>query len=1226
MKKAGASIRRKLLVELVNLRDFKESSHAPSGVLNHPMTATIKTMADSFVHLHNHSEYSMLDGAAKTKAMAEEAARLGQPAIGLTDHGYLFGAYDFYSNCKKAGVKPIIGLEAYVTPGTSRFDRQKVRWGEPWQKSDDVSGSGSYNHLTLLAYSTEGMHNLFRLGSYASTEGQFGKYPRADKELLSQFHEGLIVFTGCPSGAVQTRMRLGQWDEAVREAAELRDIFGAENFYVELMDHGIEMERRTQLQLLELAKLMDAPLVVTNDAHYVKKEDRKIQDALLCINSGSRISDPDRFKFDGDGYYIRPSEEMRELWKELPQACNSTLEIAERCEVHFTTTDDGANYMPDFPVPEGEDKTSWFIKEVEKGLNYRFPNGIPDDVRKQAKYEEDVIISMGFPGYFLTVADYINWAKSQGIRVGPGRGSGAGSMVAYAMKITELNPLEHGLIFERFLNPERISMPDFDVDFDERRRDEVIQYVKRKYGEDRISQVVTYGTIKTKQALKDSARILGKDFKVGEQLTKALPPSIMGKDISVHGIFDKDDKRYAEAVEFRKYYEENPETHEVVQYALGLEGLTRQWGVHACAVIMSSHTLTDIIPIMKRPQDGAIITQFDYPTCETLGLLKMDFLGLRNLTVVSDALENIALNGKEEPDLEHLEFNDPKTYELLSAGETLGVFQLDGGGMRDLLKLMKPDNFEDISAVGALYRPGPMGANSHTNYALRKNGKQEITPIHPELAEALESILGTTYGLIVYQEQVMQIAQKLAGYSLGQADILRKAMGKKKPEVLAKQFEAFQQGMLDNGYSKESIQALWDVVVPFSAYAFNKAHSAAYGLVSYWTAFLKANYKTEYMAALLTSTKDNKDKRALYLAEARHMDITVLPPDVNASQGNFAPDGEAIRFGLNAIQNVGANVVEAIVETRKEKGPFTSFQDFLDKVPQVVCNKRTIQSLIRAGAFDSMGYTRRAMLSCCDEAVEAITDVKRNEAIGQFDLFGALGMDAGADSGSHALGVTIPDIPEFDRKFKLSQEREMLGLYVSDHPLRGIEGALARYQDHEIAQVVGSEDSMSNQTVRIAGLISNVQTKVTKQGSVWAVATLEDLSGSVEVLFFPRSYETISTHLTQDIVVQIEGRVNVRDEGMSIYGQSMTILDLREDGDTPLELQLSATRCTAELLGELKDVFQAFPGDSPVRLHIRERTGTTIVELDQRLRVSPTGPFFSHVKAIVGIDGVLSAH
>ncbi|MCD4557063.1 DNA polymerase III subunit alpha [Schaalia sp. lx-100] len=1175
---------------------------------------------ESFVHLHNHSEYSMLDGAAKIKPMVAEAARLGQPAIGLTDHGYLFGAYEFYAAAKAAGIQPIIGLEAYVTPGTSRFDRQKILWGEPWQRADDVSAGGAYNHLTLIAYSTQGVHNLFRLGSHASLDGQFGKWPRADKELLERYHEGLIVFSGCPSGAVQTRMRLGQWDEAVREAAELRDIFGPENFYVEIMDHGIEFERRTQKQLLELAKLMDAPLVATNDAHYVKKEDRRVQDALLCINSGSRISDPDRFKFDGDGYYIRSSEEMRDIWKELPQACDATLEIAERCEVEFRTTREGASYMPDPPVPAGEDKTSWFIKEVERGLRLRFPQGVPEEVRRQAEYEEDVIISMGFPGYFLTVADYINWAKEQGIRVGPGRGSGAGSMVAYAMRITELNPLEHGLIFERFLNPERVSMPDFDIDFDERRRDEVIEYVKRKYGEDRISQVVTYGTIKTKQALKDSARILGRDFKVGEQLTKALPPSVMGKDITVAGIFDPEHKRYPEASEFRKFYEENPDIHEVVEYARGLEGITRQWGVHACAVIMSSHPLMDIIPIMKRPQDGAVITQFDYPTCETLGLLKMDFLGLRNLTVISDALENISLNGKEVPDLDRLGLDDRPTYELLGRGETLGVFQLDGGGMRDLLKLMKPDNFEDISAVGALYRPGPMGANSHTNYALRKNGRQEITPIHAELAEPLADILGTTFGLIVYQEQVMQIAQKLAGYSLGQADMLRRAMGKKKKEILDKEFEPFSQGMLSQGYSMECIQTLWDILVPFSDYAFNKAHSAAYGLVSYWTAYLKANYVTEYMAALLTSTKDNKDRRALYLAECRHQGITVLQPDVNASMATFAPDGADIRFGLSAIQNVGANVVEAIVQTRAEKGNFSSFQDFLDKVPQVVCNKRTIQSLIRAGAFDSLGYTRRALLSRCDEAIDAVIDLKRNEAIGQFDLFGAAQIDEGQGAG---LAIEIPDVPEFDRRQKLAEEREMLGLYVSDHPLRGVEAALAQHQDQEIATIVGSDEAIGERTVRLAGLVSSVQTKVTKQGNPWAVAVVEDLSGSVEVLFFPRAYETIQSYLVPDIIVQVEGRTSVRDDQVSVYGQSMTILDLREDTDTPLKLTLPATRCTAEVLTRLREVLEDFPGASPVQLYVTEPGRTTIVELDSKLRVSQSSAFFSQVKAIVGVDGVV---
>lgn len=1173
---------------------------------------------DSFVHLHNHTEYSMLDGAARIKPMVEEAARLGQPAIGISDHGYLFGAFEFYKACQDVGIKPVIGLEAYVTPGTSRFDKTKVLWGEPWQRSDDVSAGGAYNHLTLVATSTEGVMNLFRLGTAASLDGQMGKWPRADKELLERYHEGLTVFTGCPSGAVQTRMRLGQWDEAVREASELRDIFGPENFYVEVMDHGIEFEHRTQGDLLKLAQLMNAPLIATNDAHYVTAEEARVQEALLAINSGSRLTeDPSwkggtRFAFEGEGYYIRSSEEMRRLFSEMPEACNATLEIAERSDIHFKTTADGANYMPAFPVPEGDDETSWFLKEVQRGLERRFKGSVPEEVRQRAEYEEGIIVQMGFPGYFLVVADYINWAKEHGIRVGPGRGSGAGSMVAYSLGITELNPMSHGLLFERFLNPERVSMPDFDVDFDERRRDEVIEYVREKYGDDRIAQVVTYGRIKTKQALKDSARIQGYDFKTGEQLTKALPPGVMGKDIPVAGIFDTAHPRYPEASEFRKLYEENPQFHPVVDLAKNLEGLTRQWGVHACAVIMSSKKLTDVIPLMLRPQDGAIITQFDYPSCESLGLLKMDFLGLRNLTVISDALENIAANGKAVPDLDEIGLDDPNTYELLGRAETLGIFQLDGAGMRDLLKLMKPDNFEDISAVGALYRPGPMGADSHTNYALRKNGRQEITPIHPELEEPLKEILGTTYGLIVYQEQVMQIAQKVAGYTLGQADMLRRAMGKKKKEILDKEFGPFKAGMLEHGYSEDCVNQLWGILVPFADYAFNKSHSAAYGLVSYWTAYLKANFPTEYMAALLTSTKDNKDRRALYLAECRHMDITVLPPDVNSSMGTFAPAGKDIRFGLSAIQNVGANVVDAIVETRREKGEYKSFQDFLDKVPQVVCNKRTIQSLIKAGAFDSLGQTRRGLLIVADEAVESVIDVKRNQAHGQFDLFADLGEE------TSSFSVSVPEVDEWPRKQKLAFEREMLGLYVSDHPLRGIEQSLRQYQEFDTAQLKENPESFDGKQVKIAGLVSSVQSKVTKQGMPWAIATIEDLTGSVEVLFFPKQYEHVQEILSEDTIVQVEGRCSLRDDAISVTGRNLRLLDIREDNNNPLCLNLVPTQCNRAVLTQVRQVLTNYPGTRQVQVSVGSADNRTLIELGDNLRVTNDSSLVSELKALLG--------
>ncbi|MDQ3527928.1 MAG: DNA polymerase III subunit alpha, partial [Actinomycetota bacterium] len=789
----------------------------------------------SFVHLHNHTEYSMLDGAARIEDMFATAARMGMPAIATTDHGYVFGAYEFWATGRKHGVKPIIGLEAYLTPGTHRTDKTRVKFADGGR--DDVSGGGAYTHMTLLARNNNGMHNLFRMASLASLEGYYFK-PRMDRELLQTYAGGLIATTGCPSGEVQTRLRLGQYDKALEAAAEFRDIFGAGNFYCELMDHGIAIERNVRADLLRLAKDLGLPLLATNDLHYTKREDAQSHAALLCVQSASTLQDPNRFKFDGDGYYLKSAAEMREVWRELPEACDNTLLVAERCEVSFTEGE--GRYMPRFPCPPGEDETSWFVKEVEAGLVRRYPDGVPDYARSRAAYETEIILGKGYEGYFLVVADFVTWAKAQGIRVGPGRGSGAGSMCAYAMGITDLDPVPHGLIFERFLNPERPSMPDFDVDFDDRRRGEVIRYVSEKYGEDRVAMIVTYGTLKAKAALKDSARVMGFPFVMGEKLTKAMPPGVMGQDIPLSGIHDPQHPRYGEAAEFREMLQTDQQAAEVFETASGLEGLKRQWSVHAAGVIMSSEPLLDLIPIMRREQDGQIITQFDFPTCEALGLVKMDFLGLRNLTILDDAIANVRMNRDQDVDLDALtkDLTDPETYALLSRGDTLGVFQFDGGPMRSLLRLMQPDSFDDISAVGALYRPGPMGADSHTKYALRKNGRQPVKYPHDELAQALEPILGTTYGVIVYQEQVMEIAQKLAGYTLGKADLLRRAMGKKKRAVLDAEYVGFEQGMLDNGFSPASIKTLWDVLVPFSDYAFNKAHSAAYGLVSYWTAYL----------------------------------------------------------------------------------------------------------------------------------------------------------------------------------------------------------------------------------------------------------------------------------------------------------------------------------------------------------------------------------------------------
>ena len=719
--------------------------------------------------------------------------------------------------------------------------------------------------------------------------------------------------------------------------------------------------------------------------------------------------------------------------------------------------------------------------------------------------------------------------------MGPGRGSAAGSMVSYLMGITELDPLEHGLIFERFLNPERVSMPDVDVDFDERRRGEAIRYVTEKYGDDRVAMIVTYGTIKAKQALKDSARLLGFPFAMGEKLTKAMPPAVMGKDIPLSGIFDPKHERYSEAAEFRQVHETDPEAQRVVELARGIEGLKRQWGVHAAGVIMSSDPLIDIIPIMKRPQDGAIITQFDYPTSEGLGLIKMDFLGLRNLTILDDALENIVMNGKDPVAIEDVALDDKATYDLLASGNTLGVFQLDGGAMRSLLRQMRPDNFEDVSAVIALYRPGPMGMNSHINYALRKNGQQQIEAIHPEVVEPFAEILDETYGLIVYQEQVQRAAQIMAGYSLGQADLLRRAMGKKKPEVLAKEYVNFEAGAKEKGYSAAAIKAVWDTLVPFAGYAFNKAHSAGYGLVAYWTAYLKANYPAEYMAGLLQSVGDNKDKMALYLNECRRMGITVLPPDVNDSSAKFTAVKGDIRFGLTGVRNVGRNVVDAIVEAREEKGAFTSFQDFLDKVPAPVCNKRTIESLIKAGAFDSLGHTRRSLLVVHEQAVDSVIGVKRKEAEGQFDLFADFG-GASDDEAGMGFSVEVPDLPDWEKKQKLQFEREMLGLYVSDHPLSGLEHVLQRAADTSIASLIADEGRPDNSVVTVAGLLTSVQRKMSKNGNPWAAVTVEDLEGAVEVMFFGETYLAYSTMLVEDQVVVLRGRVRRRDETHAAAG------------------------------------------------------------------------------------------
>jgi DNA polymerase III subunit alpha len=1183
-------------------------------------------VSDSFVHLHVHTEYSMLDGAAKVGPLFAEAARLGMTAVAMTDHGNMYASAEFYRKAKGAGVKPIIGIEAYVAPA-SRYHKKPVFWGQLHQRSSDesgmggdVSGAGAFLHMTMLAENATGLRNLFRLSSLASFEGTYRK-PRMDRDLITQHAGGIIATTGCPSGEVQTRLRLGQPDQALHAASDYRDIFGPDNFFLELMDHGLPIERAVREGLLDIGRKLGLRPLATNDSHYVTQDQAAAHEALLCVQSGKTMDDPNRFKFEGEGYYLKSAQEMRDYWdKEVPGAADTTLLIAERVGSYAEVYAE-VDRMPRFPLAEGETEDLLLRREVERYVPERFPEGMSQLYRERVERELGVISQMGFPGYFLVVGDLVRWAKRQKISVGPGRGSATGSLVAYILQITDLDPIEHSLIFERFLNPERVSPPDIDLDFDERRRGEVMEYTVNKWGAANIAQVITFGTIKTKAAIKDAARVLHGQpgFSIADRISKALPPAVAAEDIPLAGIFDPSHPRYTEATEVRSLAETDPQVGKIMDTARGLEGLVRNAGVHACAVIMSSQPLLDVIPLWMR-DDGSIITGWDYPSCEDIGLLKMDFLGLRTLTVISDTIEAVKANHGREIDTATLELDDEPTYKLLSSGHTLGVFQLDGAAMRSLLRALAPTHFGDIAAVLALYRPGPMAANAHLNYAERSNSRQAITPIHPELRDALEPILGETYHLLVYQEQVMAIAQQLAGYSLGGADLLRRAMGKKKKEIIEKEFERFRAGMTGKGFSAQATQTLWDVMLPFAGYAFNKSHTAGYGLVSYWTAYLKANYPAEFMAAQLTSIGDNKDKSAVYLAECRRMGIKVLPPDVNDSGLRFAAVGRDVRFGLGAVRNVGANVVASIIKTREAKGPFTSFTDFLDKVELVCCNKRTIESLIKAGAFDSLGHTRLSLITVHEVAVDAVIGLKREQERGQFDLFGGDG-NALATSDSSPLAHLKFEPQEYPRKQLLAYEREMLGLYVSAHPLDGAERILRKHAPKPIATLM--DEAPTDGEVVVAGMITSVDKRVNKNGEPWAIVTLEDLDASMEVLFFAKSYAVLSEDLIPDTTVAIQGRANWRDDKMSVFGSAVIPLDIsdaeKNPGDAPpFVLRVEASQLDHEAAAELRSALVANKGDT--RLHILLCHGTRKTKIAiEDYPVTVSSALLGELKSIRGI-------
>ena len=1185
----------------------------------------------SFTHLHTHTEFSMLDGAARVGELVAAAAADGQPALGITDHGNMYGVLDFYKACRDAGIVPIIGTESYMA-GESRHERP-VRRGRVDDTGGDAEGGQKlYYHLTLLAETVEGYRNLMKLSSAAYLEGYYYK-PRVDWELLERHHEGLIATTGCLGGVVLQALLAGDEVEAERRAARLQDIFGRENLFVELQDHGIADQHRTNPQLIAIAKRIGAPLLATNDSHYTHRDDAVAHDALLCVQTGALLSDTNRFKFEGTKHYLKSAAEMRHLFRDAPEACDNTLLIAERADVQIEL---GKPSLPEFPVPSQftgatyEERAQAYLRHLTmEGARQRYGDPLPANVVDRLEFELNVIGDMGFPAYFLVVWDLIRFARENGIRVGPGRGSAAGCCVAYCLRIVDLDPIRYDLLFERFLNPGRKQMPDIDMDFDERYRADVMRYASDKYGSDKVAQIITFSTIKARAAVRDAARVLGKPYAVGDRIAKAMPPLIMGRDTPLRACLAKTDGHedgYASAGELRTMHETDPEAKEVIDVALGLEGLRRQDGIHAAAVVISRDPLTEYLPIQRKPdaggnaEDAPIVTQYEMHGVEELGLLKMDFLGLRNLSVIERALDLIEAATGGRPDIDGLDLDDEATLEMLRRAESVGVFQLEGAAMRQTLRALAPSSFDDVAALVALYRPGPMAANMHRDYPELKNGRKELTYLHPDI----EPILKDTYGLMLYQESVMRVAQKFAGYSLEEADNLRKACGKKIRAMIAAEREKFIAGCVAEGYGKELGTQLFDIIEPFADYAFNKSHSYGYGLVAYQTAWLKAHYPVEYMSALLTSVKDNKDKTAVYLAECRSMGIDVLVPDVNRSVAEFAPDrsgedgGRAIVFGLAAVRNVGESLVERIVGERDARGPFADIFDFCERVDPIVLNKRTMESLVKGGAFDSLGHPRQGLCLVLEEIVDRTLERRRERELGITTLFAAFEEEQ-ADPGWGGTKVAVPE-SDFDKAQRLAFEKEMLGLYVSDHPLMGFEAALARHTDSSLSDMREEDVVVDRSPVRtVGGVVTDLRRSYTKKGDLMARFVLEDLQAAMEVFVFPKTMAEYGALIENDAILIVKGRLDTREEEPKIVCMEVS-RPLLQRGEEDLHIKLPLSVISERRIQGLKEVLSGHPGPSPVLLHV----GDKVLRLPPEFNVDCRNGLVGELKRLLGQSALLS--
>ena len=1163
-------------------------------------------MTKSFVHLHAHTEYSMLDGAAKIVDYLKKVKELNQPAAAITDHGNLYGAMEFVQKANDLGIKPIIGYEAYITPG-SRFDRP------------DRENNKRY-HLTLLAENNIGYQNLVELVSKAYTEGYYYK-PRIDYELLDQHHDGLIALSGClggelaqhlaPDGSVEEGNTSNErsFEKALDIAKKYQSIFGKENYFIEIHNHGIKQQLDILDDLVEIAELIDAPLVAANDSHYVEENGAEAHDALLCVQTNRTLDDESRFRFDGSGYYVKSSEEMRKLFPEdkYPGACDNTLAIADRVNYEFNFEN---SYLPDFPIEDKNVSPEELLKiKVYEGGERKYGT-LTSEIIERIDYELDVINSMGFASYFLIVGDLIEFSKKRNIRTGAGRGSAAGSIVSYCLGITGIEPLEYGLIFERFLNKGRKSLPDIDMDFDERYRNDVIQYAIEKYGQDRVAHIVTFATIKAKQAIRDAARVLGLPFSSGDRVAKLMPPMILGNTATISECLSLDEENtsgyskefYSASEELRKQYKNDEEAKQIIDIALGLEGLRRQDGIHAAAIVISPDTITKFLPIQQKGSNAEIVTQYEMHTVEQLGLLKMDFLGLRNLSIVDRTLELI---GSESLDIDNLKLDDEKTFKLFAEGKMTGVFQLESRVAQSTSRSLKPKRFEDIVALVALIRPGPLGAGMHNEFADRANNRKEIEYLHNDL----ESILNETYGVILYQEQVMQIAEKIAGFNLQEADNLRVAMGKKIPKVMEEQRKKFTDGAVSKNYSEQFAIELFDQIAYFAGYGFNKSHSVPYALLAYQTAYLKANYPAEYIAACLTAVKRDKDRTAIFLSEARDMGVKVSTPDINLSSSDFTVNDNEILFGLSAVRNVGDITADKIVLERESNGDFESIEDFLSRIDSRSLNKRGVEALIQGGGLDKFGHTRKGMFDSAIELIENAKELKANKENNQGSLFEM------EDSNSTHININNT---EWDKKELLEREREMLGFFVSEDPLEGYGEVLKSESTHSIIELQSLEDE-EEINVTISGLISNVQKRVSRRGNPWIQFDIQDLTGSSGVLLFNKLVDKYNASIDGEIYLKVSGTyvggsentIRARDVEVIEPSKMIENLDI-----SPLRISVDEEKLDKKNLVLLKELLEKFPGLSSVELEVNSKSGSKLLELKE-IKVKKTNQLKNEISTLL---------